>query len=225
MPKPTLENPVIQPTQKRSRVTFEIIIEATAYLIGEIGLSEITTNKIADRAGVNINSVYQYFLDKNAIIHLLTERIIEESATAFLNTLQNSSEQSNAERALQIIEDLLNRSTAKPELYREILPNIANILGPEREEEIRDVLAKGIKEIIPDDLYPSEARKKAASQMLVTTFISGTTLVLAPNLTRQQRKHMSDELRHMILRYIGINELSPRNYKDYFFYVPSEFSI
>ncbi len=225
MPKPTPENPVIQPSQKRSRVTFEIIIEATTYLIGEIGLSDITTNKIADRAGVNINSLYQYFLDKNAIIHLLTERIIEENTQAFLNTLKLSRNQSNAERALEVIEELLNRSTEKPDLYREIFPNIANILGPERDEEIRNYLAKGMREIIPDDLYPSEVTKNAASQMLVTIFISGTTLVLAPNLTKKQRKLMSDELRHMILRYIGINELSPRNYKDYFFYVPSEFSI
>lgn len=221
MAKPTPKNPVILPTQKRSVITFENILEATTYLIEEIGIQKITTNKIADRSGVNINSLYQYFLDKNAIIRLITERLLEENETAFRQSLRNSTGLKNKERALAIIQDSLNIFTRRPNLNREILLYMPLIIGLEKQEQIGNLLAKSLLEVIPNELYPSDKTKQIAAEMLVHTFLNGAILLLSPNLSGQEQKLKSNELRHMLLRYIGINELSPRNYQEYFHYVPS----
>lgn len=221
MAKPTPKNPVILPTQKRSVITFENILEATTYLIEEIGIQKITTNKIADRSGVNINSLYQYFLDKNAIIRLITERLLEENETAFRQSLRNSTGLKNKERALAIIQDSLNIFTRRPNLNREILLYMPLIIGLEKQEQMGNLLAKSLLEVIPNELYPSDKTKQIAAEMLVHTFLNGAILLLSPNLSEQEQKLKSNELRHMLLRYIGINELSPRNYQEYFHYIPS----
>ena len=61
-----------QARQARARATQEAIVEAAARILEEDGLSALTTNRIAERAGVSIGSLYQYFPDKQSVIaHLL----------------------------------------------------------------------------------------------------------------------------------------------------------
>ncbi len=65
------------PVQKRSRLTVQYILDAAAYILAKEGLAGFTTNRIADRAGVNISSLYQYFPDKAAILEALQRRHME----------------------------------------------------------------------------------------------------------------------------------------------------
>ncbi len=61
------------PTQARSKETVRQILLAAARLFADKGVASVTTNDIADSAGVPIGSVYSYFDDKNAIIASLFE--------------------------------------------------------------------------------------------------------------------------------------------------------
>ena len=63
-----------QPRQERSRVTFDAILEAAADILVRDGYDRLTTNRIADRAGVNVASLYQYFPGKEAIVAELRRR-------------------------------------------------------------------------------------------------------------------------------------------------------
>lgn len=60
------------PSQARSEQTVEAIYEATAQLL-ERG-DEPSTNRIAERAGVSIGTIYQYFPNATAILSAIAER-------------------------------------------------------------------------------------------------------------------------------------------------------
>jgi AcrR family transcriptional regulator len=62
------------PRQERSRATVEALLEATADILVRDGYAKLTTNRIAERAGVNIASLYQYFPGKDAIVAELRRR-------------------------------------------------------------------------------------------------------------------------------------------------------
>ena len=64
------------PRQTRAQQTVEFILDAAAYILAERGLDGFTTNHIAERAGVNISSLYQYFPNKLAILEALRARHI-----------------------------------------------------------------------------------------------------------------------------------------------------
>ncbi|WP_067170941.1 TetR family transcriptional regulator [Microtetraspora niveoalba] len=66
-----------RPTQRRSARRVERMLDACAELLDEIGYEALTTTRIAERAGVAIGSVYQFFPDKRAISQALTRRHIE----------------------------------------------------------------------------------------------------------------------------------------------------
>ncbi len=65
------------PTQARSRARVEAILKAAGALLGEVGYDGVTTNLIAERAGVPVGSIYQFFETKDDIIAALVERFQE----------------------------------------------------------------------------------------------------------------------------------------------------
>ncbi|MDA2806748.1 TetR/AcrR family transcriptional regulator [Nocardiopsis suaedae] len=68
------------PRQQRSRQTVAWILEAAAQLFREHGYLATTTNKVAERAGVSIGSLYQYFSDKDDLLAALAEEHMERTA-------------------------------------------------------------------------------------------------------------------------------------------------
>ncbi|MFG6281616.1 TetR/AcrR family transcriptional regulator [Sphingomonas sp. S6] len=62
------------PRQGRSAETVRAIIEAAARILERDGLGAFTTNAVAERAGVSIGSLYQYFPGKEALIGALIVR-------------------------------------------------------------------------------------------------------------------------------------------------------
>lgn len=63
------------PVQARSRATVEAILEATARILEAEGLDAVTTNRVAERAGVSIGSLYQYYPSRDAILAEMVRRM------------------------------------------------------------------------------------------------------------------------------------------------------
>ncbi|WP_414635790.1 TetR/AcrR family transcriptional regulator [Actinophytocola sp.] len=66
-----------RPVQQRSAKRVEQMLEACAALIEELGYDGVTTTLIAERAGVAVGSLYQFFPDKRAVVQALTQRNLE----------------------------------------------------------------------------------------------------------------------------------------------------
>lgn len=109
-----------QPAQERSRQTVEALIEATELVLVEEGWDKITTNHVAERAGVSIGTLYQYFANKEALIGLLLEQYLEEQfaelATRLADTV--SFDMTLEEAVPHIIHAMLEAKMVRPELSR-----------------------------------------------------------------------------------------------------------
>lgn len=55
-------------------MTVDAILTAALQLLEDGGIEYLTTNHVAERAGVSIGTVYQYFADKQAILSALAQR-------------------------------------------------------------------------------------------------------------------------------------------------------
>jgi AcrR family transcriptional regulator len=62
------------PAQSRAVETVAAVLEAAALTLEERGFAGYTTNAVAERAGVSIGSLYQYFPGKDALTAALIER-------------------------------------------------------------------------------------------------------------------------------------------------------
>jgi AcrR family transcriptional regulator len=67
-------DPRKRPLQRRSQSTVDAILEGAAQVLERDGYAATTTDLIAERAGVSVGTLYQYFPNKDAILLALTER-------------------------------------------------------------------------------------------------------------------------------------------------------
>jgi AcrR family transcriptional regulator len=82
LPSVTTSPPIARkrPLQARAIVTVDAIFEATIQLLLAVGLHRITTTRVAERAGVSVGTMYQYFPNKQALIYALNERYLDALA-------------------------------------------------------------------------------------------------------------------------------------------------
>lgn len=62
------------PRQPRSVEMVHCILNAGMHIIEEEGLHAMTTNRVAERAGVSVGSLYQYFANRDSILAGIIER-------------------------------------------------------------------------------------------------------------------------------------------------------
>ncbi|GGP18320.1 TetR/AcrR family transcriptional regulator [Silvimonas iriomotensis] len=113
-----LPNPRKSPRQARSQLMVETILQATARVLSERGLAGTNTNAVAERAGVSVGSVYQYFPNKEALINALHERHVLQMETLILDSLDQLAGKTLLEAVECMIEAVHEAHLLEPALHR-----------------------------------------------------------------------------------------------------------
>ncbi|MEU4579077.1 MULTISPECIES: TetR/AcrR family transcriptional regulator [Nonomuraea] len=120
-----------QPRQQRSRQTVAAILEAAAQLFQRHGYAGATTNKIAERAGVSIGSLYQYFPNKDALLVALAEHYLAESADRVAQVFAGAAGRRPSLSALltDLVEGVAALHTDRPDLHRLLYDHVPRTPG------------------------------------------------------------------------------------------------
>jgi AcrR family transcriptional regulator len=79
-----------KPQQARSNDLVAAILEAALQVLAKEGASRFTTTRVAERAGVSVGSIYQYFPNKAAILFRLQSDEWRETTAMLRDTLQDA---------------------------------------------------------------------------------------------------------------------------------------
>jgi AcrR family transcriptional regulator len=87
-PAPSLLKPRKTPRQARSTATVAIIHTATIQVLLADGATRLTTTRVAERAGVSIGTMYQYYPHKQALLFAILERQLETVESTMLAVVE-----------------------------------------------------------------------------------------------------------------------------------------
>ena len=135
--KSAVPQPRRTPTQRRAVETCAAIVEATARILEDKGQDALNTNRIAERAGVSVGTLYQYFPDKHAILVALIRR--ERAALmAELRAIER-----DGDDALQaMVAASIRHQFARPKLAAALEHiELAFPIGPEAAEMAEEIAA------------------------------------------------------------------------------------
>lgn len=104
------------PIQERAHATIEVLLEATAHILVEVGYARLSTNRVARRAGVSIGSLYQYFSDKDALVDALARRFIDRQIAIVLAQLERSEDVPLDTAIRSLIQGIVEAKRVEPEL-------------------------------------------------------------------------------------------------------------
>ncbi len=209
-PRPQLK-PRKRPSQARSKATVEAILAAAAHVFQRQGYAATTTDRIAERAGVSVGSLYQYFPNKDALLVALAERHID-TGFALLRELL-----AEALTDVPALESLLRRFVVamialherEPELHRVLFEEAPLPSSVRRQLRTREnEFATKICELL--EVHP-EVRMH---QPKVTAYVLVHTVdALVHNFTLHppegiDTKSLADETVRMLLGHLTTSEAS-----------------
>jgi AcrR family transcriptional regulator len=125
------------PKQRRAVQTVDAVLDAVARILKREGVAAVTTNRIAEVAGVSIGSVYQYFPDKQAIFVALHHRHVSEVARVVEGALVEHAAAPLEELVRAMIEAMLRAHAKDAELHDLLWDEV-----PHRAQGGRDIEAR-----------------------------------------------------------------------------------
>ena len=189
-----------EPKQRRSRETVGAVLEAVQRVVKRHGVEAVTTNRIAEAAGVSIGSLYQYFPDKRAIFTALYDRHVDEVRGVIERTMADCTSASLEDFTRELVEGLANAHTEDAELHEIISGTAAE--GP---HGFKSALQTSFEQVIsraePDRYTPDETRRILfVLPNMVEALVHGVADQNRPVISRNAAK---DEAIRTVLVYLS----------------------
>jgi AcrR family transcriptional regulator len=196
-----------RPRQERSKATVSTILAATARVLVRHGFDGLTTNAVADAAGVSIGSLYQYFPNKESLVAALIERHIEDMNAAVLSELTRVAQLPMAEAVRAVIELTIRAHSIEPELHRvltEQVPRVGRMAKLREADAICKRMVAGVLSARRDELAIQDPDVAAFVLVSAIEAIAHRAALFDPERLRDPR--LVDEACALVCRYLGVAE-------------------
>jgi AcrR family transcriptional regulator len=128
------------PTQARARATVDAVFEATARIIEREGAAALSTNLIAERAGVSIGTLYEYFPNREAVLIAMARRRLAEDERQVRQALAAAIDDPAAPLVRIAIRVLITVHRERPKVRRAIMAvHLAHGLSGEHAKPVQEV--------------------------------------------------------------------------------------
>jgi AcrR family transcriptional regulator len=191
-----------RPRQARANATVEAVLVASARAFEEKGFHAASVNEIAERAGVSVGSLYQYYPSKEALLVALIERHTEQSLAELEATLCRTQSASLESAVREVVAAMIDAHRAPlNQLLARGLDEIGRLEGLQREVDRR--AGNAVKAFL-------EARRAeiAVSDIELSAFVLVRTVDLLTHAVVTDRPEalesgaLGEELTLLVLGYL-----------------------
>ena len=192
-----------RPQQARSNDLVAAILEAAIQVLAQEGAARFTTTRVADRAGVSVGSIYQYFPNKAAILFRLQSDEWQQTSRMLGDTLRDAS-RPPLERVRRLVHAFV-KSECDEAAMRVALNDAAPLYRDAPEAHAVRAASDGIltafmREALPD---VSPARRRLAGDLLKATLSAvGKEFSESPRTAKEIATY-SDTMADMFCAYLS----------------------
>jgi AcrR family transcriptional regulator len=196
------------PRQARSRAMVDLILDATARVLVEDGYARASTNRVAERAGISVGSLYQYFPSREALVSAVGRRHTDRLKSSLESTLVQNDHLDLRTAITRVLQALSMARAVDPELNRvlaEELPRFGSLDWKAEATARNCALARHLFDSHRDEIR--EGLQEEAAAFLVATLVEAAM----NGAYREEGRALTPltlerELTEMILRHIGKGE-------------------
>ncbi len=124
MARKPLTKPRKHASQQRSRATVDALVEATARILVREGFDKASTNRIAEKAGVSVGSLYQYYPSKEALVAAVVDRHQQELMQVVRDALADVAGQPLEVAVRRLVTVAIEAHRINPRLHRVVAEQI-----------------------------------------------------------------------------------------------------
>jgi AcrR family transcriptional regulator len=145
------------PIQARSTVTVEAISEAAIQVLLRHGAERLTTTRVADRAGVSVGTLYQYYPNKQSLLFAVLEHHLNNVAARVEAACESACHKPLAEMIREMVEAFVDAKMERADISVALYRVSADIGGPALIKRINQRLRKAVEAMLqtaPDTKLP-----------------------------------------------------------------------
>jgi len=118
------------PVQARSTVTVEAISEAAIQVLLSHGVERLTTTRVAERAGVSVGTLYQYYPNKHSLLFAVLENHLNSVAAKFEAACESACNKALAEMIREMVEAFVDAKMERADVSVALYRVSADVGGP-----------------------------------------------------------------------------------------------
>jgi AcrR family transcriptional regulator len=188
------------PRQARSRQTVECLLTAAAQVFAAQGYANTTTNRIAERAGVSIGSLYQYFPSKDALLLALAERHVERAFETVMEEVRAKRTAPVPELLRALVDALVEAHQIEPSLHRVIFEEAHLDASFRRRLDELDERAMAVaREVIDARIAELAVANRELASFIVVQVLEGLTHAM---VVRHPKVLRSAEFKNELIRLL-----------------------
>jgi AcrR family transcriptional regulator len=156
---PVAFEPRKRPIQARSAVTVEAISEATIQVLLCYGEERLTTTRIAERAGVSVGTLYQYFPNKQSLLFAVLEQHMNNVAARVEAACVSARHKPLAEMIREMVEALVDAKMERVDISVALYRVSADVGGTTLTKRASQRLWKAVEAMLqtaPDAKSPPD---------------------------------------------------------------------
>ena len=131
-----------KPQQHRALEKVGLMLEAATRILDKHGLAGLTTNRVAEVAGVSIGTVYQYFNDKSELLDALAEREVQALSDGVLAALTGPAPAEAGGRIRTLIRAVLDAYGGRTGVHKLLVDHLLATRGATPLPGMREAVVK-----------------------------------------------------------------------------------
>ena len=191
-----------RPVQARSEATVSALFEASIQVLLTVGYRKFTTTRVAERAGVSVGSLYQYFPNRQALITAVIERYLGGLRTTIENRCLELRGCTLDQQVTGLVDAVIAAKWQNIEVSRALHEPLADIGGAELLNNMAVKASGSIAEVLRSC---ADASFRDVDRLALLIVISCSSLLQAA-ITDQtgalDREALRAHMRAMVLGYL-----------------------
>ena len=147
------------PIQARSTVTVESIREATIQVLLSHGAERLTTTRVAERAGVSVGTLYQYYPNKQSLLFAVLEHHMNNVAAKVEAACESACHKPLAEMIKEMVEAFVDAKMERADISVALYRVSGEVGGPALIKRISQRSRKAVGAMLqtaPDVRFPPD---------------------------------------------------------------------
>lgn len=195
-------NPRKMPSQARSAVTVEVILEAAIHILLTNGFEKMSTTRIAERAGVSVGSLYQYFPNKRALLAALVRRHVARVADRVEQACASAHGATLQKMCAKAINASIDAKTERVDISRALYLPAAMAGGAAIVSTESERVRKAFKAMLETASDISVKQPDAASAVVVSAVVGPVQMALESGAAAAQMSHLRVHLTDLCVGYL-----------------------
>ena len=136
------------PVQARSTVTVQAISEATIQVLLNQGVERLTTTRVAERAGVSVGTLYQYYPNKRSLLSAVLENHLNKVAARVEGACENARNKPLAGMIKEMVEAFVDAKLQRADISVALYRISTEVGGPALAKRIGQRLRKAVEAML-----------------------------------------------------------------------------